>query len=457
MLIVEKLPWGNTLEVTRGVEAAIDEMRPGLPGMDVDTTIFRPATFVETAIHNLSRALLLGSLLVILILVLFLYNWRAAVISAVAIPLSLLAAGYVLYLREATINTMILAGLVISVGVVVDDAIIDVENIVRRLRQHRLATGDRSLAATSQVVLSSSLEVRSAIVYATLIDVVAVTPVFFMEGLTGAFFRPLALSYALAVLASMVVALTVTPALSLLLLHRAPLERRQSPLVRWLQRGYAAVLGRVMRSPRPAMALVVVVILLGLGVLPALGQSLLPDFKERDFLMHWVTAPGTSHPEEVRITTEASKELRAIPGVRNFGAHIGQALAADEVVGIDFGENWISVDPKVDYDQTLERVQEVVEGYPGLRRDVQTYLKERIREVLTGGGEAIIVRLSGPDLQVLRDKAEEIRQAIAGVDGIVEDHVDLQRTSPRSTSRSTWPRPASTASSRATSAGPPPP
>ena len=431
MLIVEKLPWGNTLEVTRGVEAAIDQMRPGLPGMEIDTTIFRPASFVETAIHNLSRALLLGSLLVILILVLFLYNWRAAVISAVAIPLSLLAAGYVLYLREATINTMILAGLVISVGVVVDDAIIDVENIVRRLRQHRLATGDRSLAATSRVVLSSSLEVRSAIVYATLIDVVAVAPVFFMEGLTGAFFRPLALSYALAVLASMVVALTVTPALSLLLLHRATLERRQSPLVRWLQRGYAAVLGRVIRSPRPALALVLVVVLLGLGVLPALGQSLLPDFKERDFLMHWVTAPGTSHPEEVRITTAASKELRAIPGVRNFGAHIGQALAADEVVGVDFGENWISVDPKVDYDQTLDEIHEVVEGYPGLRRDVQTYLKERIREVLTGGGEAIIVRISGPDLQVLRDKAEEVRQAIAGVDGIVEDHVDLQKDVPQ--------------------------
>jgi CzcA family heavy metal efflux pump len=431
MLIVEKLPWGNTLEVTRGVEAAIDEMRPGLPGMEIDTTIFRPATFVEEAIANLSRALLLGSLLVILILVLFLYDWRAAVISAVAIPLSLLAAGYVLFLREATINTMILAGLVISVGVVVDDAIIDVENIVRRLRQHRLATGDRSLAATSRIVLSSSLEVRSAIVYATLIDVVAVIPVFFMEGLTGAFFRPLALSYALAVLASMVVALTVTPALSLLLLHRSPLERRQSPVVRWLQRGYAAVLGRVLRSPRPAMALVVVVVLLGLGVLPALGQSLLPDFKERDFLMHWVTAPGTSHPEEVRITTAASKELRAIPGVRNFGAHIGQALMADEVVGIDFGENWISVDPAVDYDQTLGEVQEVVEGYPGLRRDVQTYLKERIREVLTGGGEAIIIRISGPDLQVLRDKAEEVRQAVAGVDGVVEDHVDLQKDVPQ--------------------------
>jgi len=279
-------------------------------------------------------------------------------------------------------------------------------------------------------VLSSSLEVRSAIVYATLIDVVAVAPVLFMEGLTGAFFRPLALAYALAVLASMAVALTVTPALSLMLLHRAPLERRQSPLVGWLQRGYGAILGPTIGSPRRAMAMVVVA-LLGLAVLPSLRQSLLPDFKERDFLMHWVTAPGTSHPEEVRITTEASKELRAIPGVRNFGAHIGQAPLADEVVGIDFGENWISVDPEVDYDKTLASVQEVVDGYPGLRRDVQTYLKERIREVLTGGGEAIIVRISGPDLQVLRDKAEEVRQAIAGVDGIVEDHVDLQKDVPQ--------------------------
>jgi CzcA family heavy metal efflux pump len=431
MLIVEKLPWGNTLDVTRGVEAAVDQMRPGLPGMEIDTTIFRPATFVETAIHNLSRALLIGSLLVILILIAFLYDWRSAVVSAVAIPLSLLAAGYVLYLRDATINTMILAGLVISVGVVVDDAIIDVENIVRRLRLYRIETGDRSFASTSRIVLNSSLEVRSAIVYATLIDVVAVAPVFLMEGLTGAFFRPLAFSYALAVLASMLVALTVTPALSLILLHRASLERRQSPLVRWLQRGYVAVLARIIRSPRPALAAVAVIVLLGIVVAPRLGQSLLPDFKERDFLMHWVTAPGTSHPEEVRITTQASKELRAIPGVRNFGAHIGQALLADEPYGVDFGENWISIDPKVDYDQTRAAVQEVVDGYPGLRRDVQTYLKERIREVLTGASEAITVRISGPDLHVLEEKAEEVRQAIAGVDGTVEEFVELHKNIPQ--------------------------
>jgi CzcA family heavy metal efflux pump len=431
MLIVEKLPWGNNLDVTRGVEAAIDQMRPGLPGMEIDTTIFRPATFVETAIDNLSRALLIGSLLVILILIFFLFEWRSAIISAVAIPLSLLAAGMVLYLRGATINTMILAGLVISVGVVVDDAIIDIENIVRRLRLHRIATGDRSTASTARIVLEASLEVRSAIVYATLINVVAVLPVFFMEGLTGAFFQPLAFSYALAVLVSMLVALTVTPALSLILLRNVPLERRQSPLVRWLQRGYVAVLGRIIRSPRPALAMVGVVALLGIAVVPTLGQSLLPDFKERDFLMHWVTAPGTSHPEEVRITTAASKELRAIPGVRNFGAHIGQALLADEPYGVDFGENWISIDPNVDYDKTRGAVQEVVDGYPGLRRDVQTYLKERIREVLTGASEAITVRISGPDLHVLEEKAEEVRQAIAGVDGTVEEFVELHKNIPQ--------------------------
>jgi Cu/Ag efflux pump CusA len=165
--------------------------------------------------------------------------------------------------------------------------------------------------------------------------------------------------------------------------------------------------------------------LLGIATVPQLGQELLPEFKERDFLMHWVTDPSTSHPEEMRITTLASEELRAIPGVRNFGAHIGQALLGDEVYGIYFGENWISVDPSVDYDKTRGAVEEVVEGYPGLYRDVQTYLKERIREVLTGAGEAIVVRIYGQDLNVLRAKAQEVEQVLAGVDGVVEHHVEL--------------------------------
>jgi Cu/Ag efflux pump CusA len=345
MLIVEKLPWGNTLEVTRGVEEALEELAPGLVGIEVDSTIFRPATFVEVALENLIRALIVGLIFVTVILVLFLFDWRSALISLVAIPLSLVAAGLVLWLRDTTINTMVLAGLVIAVGVVVDDAIIDIENIMRRLRQYRAEGSDKS---TASIIIEASVEVRSAIIYATLIDAVAVMPVFFMEGLTGAFFRPLAISYALAVIASMAVAMTVTPALAYILLSRGHSERHTAPFVPWLQRHYTALLRRIVRRPRWAYSSVAVVALVGVLVTPMLGQSMLPDFKERDFLMHWVGTPGMSHPEMIRITTLSSVELRAIPGVRNFGAHVGQAANADEVVGMNFTENWISVDPNAD-------------------------------------------------------------------------------------------------------------
>lgn len=431
MLIVEKLPWGNTLEVTEGVEAAMKELQPGLTGITVDTTIFRPATFVETAIHNLGRALLLGCLLVVLVLALFLFEWRTALISVVAIPLSLVGAGLVLHAFGYGINTMILAGLVIAVGVVVDDAIIDIENIVRRLRQARRAGADDSLRTTAKIVLDASLEVRGPIVYATLIIIASAVPIFFLEGLTGAFFRPLALAYMLAVLVSMVVALTVTPALALILLRKAPLERRESPLVRWLQRGYRSALSRITKRPVRAYALVAVMALAGVAVLPGLGQSLLPSFKERDFLMHWLTEPGASHPEEVRITEQASKDLMAIPGVRNFGAHIGQALIADEVVGINFGENWISIDPDADYDETHKKIEAVVNSYPGLVRDVQTYLKERIREVLTGSGDAIVVRIYGEDLKVMREQADKVLDVLNGVDGVIDAHISLQKEVPQ--------------------------
>src|SRR5215207_5316656 len=187
MLIVQKFPNANTVEVTRGVEEAIDQMRPGLPGMHIDTTIFRPATFIEMAIHNLTTALFLGVLLVILILVAFLFEWRTAFISMIAIPLSVIGAVIVLMMRDTTINTMLLAGLIVSVGVVVDDAIIDVENIVRRLRQARAEGSNRS---TFSIVLEASVEVRTAIAYATLINVVAVVPVFFLGGLSGAVPHP---------------------------------------------------------------------------------------------------------------------------------------------------------------------------------------------------------------------------------------------------------------------------
>ena len=427
LLVVEKFPWANTLEVTKNVEAAFESMRPGLDGIEIDTSIFRPASFIEISIDNLSRAMQLGSVMVILVLIAFLYEWRAALISVVAIPLSLTSAVLVMNLFGATLNTMILAGFVIALGEVVDDAVIDVENIMRRLRLNRAMGNPRS---TAKVILEASLEIRGAVVFATLIIVVAVAPVFVLSGLSGAFFQPLAMAYVLALLASMVVALTVTPALSLILMANAPLERRESPLVAWLQRHYTAILTRLLKTPRIAFVSVGAVVVVGLVIVPTLGHSLLPSFKERDFLMHWVTKPGTSYPEMNRITIAASKELRAIPGVRNFGAHVGRAIQSDEVVGINFTENWVSVDQSVDYDKTLAAIQTVVDGYPGLYRDVQTYLKERIREVLTGSSQAIVVRIYGPDLGTLREKAFELQAALSGIDGMIDLHTELQEDIP---------------------------
>jgi Cu/Ag efflux pump CusA len=305
----------------------------------------------------------------------------------------------------------------------VDDAIIDVENIVRRLREHRKAGSAKS---TARIILEASLEVRSAIVHATFIVLLCVTPVFFMGGLAGAFFEPLALAYLLAMLASMVVATTVTPALSLVLLNRAAIEQRESPFVPWLKRHFEAALSRVIRNPRAVFAVAVLLVASAVGAWPLLGKSLLPAFKERDFLMHWVPAEGTSHPEAFRITQRASRELRAIPGVRNFGAHIGRAVGGDEPYGINFTENWISVDPAVDYDKTRDSIEAAVAGYPGLYRDVQTYLKERIKEVLTGAGESIVVRIFGADLPVLRQKAAEVEHALKDIPGLVDLHAEQQ-------------------------------
>jgi CzcA family heavy metal efflux pump len=420
LLVVEKADGANTVQVTDGVDRALKELQPGLPGITMDPTIFRQADFIHNAVHNLTLALLLGCLLVIAVLTAFLFQWRTALISLVAIPLSLMAAVMVLYLRGDTINTMILAGLAIAVGVVVDDAIIDVENIWRRLRQRGEGTG----TLAPRVILEASLEVRSAIWYATLINVIAVVPVFFLNSVTGSFFEPLAFSYALAILVSMLVALTVTPALSLLLLSKTR-RRGDAPLVRGLKRGYGWLLTRTIRRPRPAYVLAALLLAAGIAAAPTLGKDLYPAFKERDFLSHWITAPGTSHPEERRIVTAAGREMRAVPGVRDFGSHIGQAFLAEEVAGVNFGENWISIDRDADYDATLHRIQDVVDAHPGLYHDVQTYLRERIDEVLAGAAEPVVVRVFGPDLRKLKREADRVQDALAGIPGLDDLHTDL--------------------------------
>jgi CzcA family heavy metal efflux pump len=416
LLIVEKHPDGNTLQVTRDVEQALAALRPGMQDVEVDSTIFRPATFIEMALENLNRALLIGIVLVILVLALFLYDWRTALISITAIPLSLIAAALFLRYRGGTLDTMVIAGLIIALGEVVDDAIIDVENIVRRLRLNAAAGYPRT---AFDVVLDASLEVRSAVVYGSVIVILVFVPVFMLEGLAGSFFRPLALSYVLAIAASLLVALIVTPALSLLLLPRA-IARREPPVVGWLKARYRRILPALMHAPGRALAAIAVALCATAAAFPLLGEEFLPHFQEYDFLMHWVEKPGTSLDAMRRVTVRASRELRDIPGVRNFGSHIGRAEVADEVVGINFTELWISLERSVDYESTVAKVQSVVDGYPGLTRDLLTYLRERIKEVLTGASATIVIRTFGPDLGELGQKAGEIGRSLAGIDGIAD-------------------------------------
>lgn len=421
LLIVEKFPWGNSVEVTRGVEEAIEKMKPGLQGVDIDTTIFRPATFVETALDNLLGSLWQGALLVVIILVLFLWDWRIALISATIIPLTVVITMLVLAYLGTTVNVMVLAGLVIAIGAVVDDAIVDVENVVRRLRQARMAG---STLPTAQIVLDSSVEVRNAIINASLIEMTALLPVFFMEGLSGAFFQPLAQAYVIATFVSPIIALTVTPALVLILLSNAPIRDHVSPIIPRLHGWYDKMLSGTLKMPSMAYLSTVVMLVAGIYIWPLLGQELLPSFKERDFLMHWLGKPGTGHQEMMRSSVLACNALRSIEGVRNCGTHIGQALLMDEVYGIYFAEHWISVDPSVDYDATLAKVQATVDGYVGFYTDVQTYLKERIREVLTGSSHPVVIRIYGEDLNVLRAKAAEVEEKLLAIPALHDQHVE---------------------------------
>ncbi len=427
LLIVEKQPWGNTLEVTYQIESTLEALQPGLKGLNIDPTIFRPATFIEMSLHNLNRSLLIGCFLVIAILIFFLNDWRTALISVIAIPASLITAALILNWQGGTINTMVLAGLIIALGELVDDAIIDVENIIRRLRQNREADKPEPVF---KVVLNASLEVRSAVVYGSLIVALVLMPVFFLPGLSGSFFRPLALSYILAIMSSLMVALILTPALSLILLPGAAVRKESSSMVN-LKNRYEKILPGILKNPKRIFVIIGIVLTATLVAIPFLGEEFLPNFKEYDFLMHWVEKPGTSIEAMDRITIRASKELRAIPGVRNFGSHIGRAEVADEVVGPNFTELWISLDPKVKYDETVSEIQEVVNGYPGLYRDLLTYLRERIKEVLTGSSATLVIRIYGENLEIIRSKAEEVRSSIADVRGVIDLKVQPQEMVPQ--------------------------
>jgi Cu/Ag efflux pump CusA len=416
LLVVEKLRGANTLEVTRKLDDAMAELRQGMPGVTVDTSVFRPATFIQRAGDHYTVALLIGAALVVLACVALLNGWAALLIAVLALPLSLVAALLVLDLTGATINALLVAGLAAALGVVIDDAVGGVQAVTRRLHAAEEAGGDKPSPAST--VLATAVELRSAMGFGTLIVLLSAVPVLFTGGVSGAFVRPMALAYALAVLASMVVALTITPALCLLLMSRVQRARGERRVVTRLAGVYVRTFTRFARTPRPAVLAAGALLLVGLAVIPFLGHALRPSFRDRELVVRWDTAPSTSLPEARRITARAVDELQGVPGVGTVGAHLGRAVTSDQVVGPGSGEMWLTLDPSADYDKTLRDVRSVVAGYAGIDARVQTYAGQRSQDVFAPADDGLTVRVYGQDLSVLQRKAGELRQVLGHIDGV---------------------------------------
>jgi CzcA family heavy metal efflux pump len=423
LLVIEKLPGVNTLEISRAVEAELAALQPGMPGLHFDSSLFRPATYLEMALANLSRTLVISAILLVFVLGIFLYGWRSALISLAAIIASLMAALLVLHLRGETLNAMILAGLIIALGLVIDDAIVDVERIVQRLRQ-KYQQGEP--ASAPAVILEAASETRNALFFATLITLLAILPAFFIQGIAGDLYRPLAISYVLAVLAAMVVALTVTPALSMIFLARTNSGITQSPLVSRLQGSYERSVEKSVGSPGLANVAVFVLIVAAVAALPFLRQnSSLPDLQEPYLTVQLKAAPGTSHSEMNRIVSRLGSELGTVPGVNNVGAHVGRAIFGDQIVNINSAELWVSIAPNANYETTVAAVEDVVNGYPGLDRQVRTYVQQTLAQFQPQQKYDMTVRLFGENHDVLRVEAAKLKQELEGVGGVADPRVVL--------------------------------
>jgi Cu/Ag efflux pump CusA len=426
LLVIEKFPEANALDVSRGVEDAIEAMRPGLSGVEFDTNVYRPASYIDESIDNVTLVAIIGAALLVLLVGGFLFEWRSALVALVSISLSLVAGTLVLYALGETMNALVLAGLVAGLVLVAHEAIVGAENIARRLRERRPGDG----SSTTAVILDATLEVRTAALYGALIVAVAIIPLLFLGGMAGTLFPPIVIAFLAALGASLVVTLTVTPALSLLLASKGGRGGGESPVLAWLAGRYAHALGWIVGRPRVVYVAAGAVAVAGVVALPFLGHSLLPTFKERELLIRWQGAPGTSLPEMNRITTLASSELRSIEGVENVGADVGRAITSDQAVSANSAELWVRIDPDADYDETAAAVESVVNGYPGLAGTVETFSNQRVSEALAGSEHDITVRLYGEDLGVLQTKANEVREAVAGVDGLVGERIEVPVTEP---------------------------
>jgi Cu/Ag efflux pump CusA len=443
MLVVEKLPGASTESVTRGVEEAMHELR--LTGMRVDTSAFRPASFVEDAMHNLTLVLIAAALLLALALAAFLLRWRTVLVCLVAVPLSLVTAALVIDLLGQTMNAIAFAGLAAAIAVIVGDAVLGAESVARRLREDGEAG---SPAVARSLVRETSTTLRGPLSYALVIALLAVLPLVVMKGRPGAFFEPVAIAYVLAVLASALVAMTLTPALSLVLHERGRFAAAAEPrLMARLGAIYAAVLARVIGHWRAMLLATAAAGLLAIAAVALMDAKVVPTFKDPNLLVHLDASPGTSQPEMTKIASAASRTLKAIPGVQDVGAHIGRAITGDQVVDVNSSELWVQLNAGADYDQTVAAVRRAVGKLTAATHTVVSYTQQTMRNVgtLVNGGEAgrdgtlneltgtrkpLVVRVFGEDLAVLRPVAEKVRALVAGVPGAVAPRVELPTQEP---------------------------
>jgi Cu/Ag efflux pump CusA len=421
------------VEVTRALQDKLAELEPGLRGVKVSSSYYRPGDYVEASDNNLRAALIIGGVLALLALLALLFEWRAAFVALVSVLVALAAAVIVLSIRGDTLNTMVLAGLVLALVVVVDDGVVSAVTVRRRLER---AEGPGAEAVTIRTFTNAIVEVRRPLLYATVIALLALAPIFVLTGETGEFLPPFAFSYGAAIVASLVVALTVAPALAMLLLPRAPRARHASPITHRLAPRGDRLVDRLVRTPVPGLVAGVVLVVLAVGLIPFLdrGDSLVPEFKDRDLLVAVTGAPGTSLAEMDRVLGRMSRELGGVPGVDTVGGHVGRAVTGDQTVDANSGELWVTLKSSADYDETRDSIAAIAHGYPGLRTSVSTYPRLRIDDVLRTpdgmAGKDLTVRVFGENLDTLERVARGLRVALAKVDGVTAPRVETPQRQP---------------------------
>jgi CzcA family heavy metal efflux pump len=411
----------NTLQVTRAVEATLDQLTPALhkQGIEIFPRLHRPANFIEEALSSLERSLVIAAMLILAVLFLFLRDWRSALITFLAIPLSLLAATLVLERMGQTLNTMTLGGFAVALGVLVDDAIIGIENVLRRLAENRSLDEPRSHLA---VITDATMEVRGPVVYATIVVIAVFLPELFSTSVQGHFVGPLALAFILAVLASLLVALTAAPALSALML-KARNSHGDSGWIRRLKDWQSRGIGNVHARFKIVVAILAVLTLCAVAALPFLPSSFMPDFKEYHFVMQAnASTPGASLAEMEDIGRRVSAELLALPYVSTVSQQIGRAEQGEDTNGPHQSEFHIELKQGASVDQTAaeDEIRQIIGRYPGIQSEVTTFLGDRISESLTGDVSDVSVKVFGDQLETLDTVAHRIVGALSGTAGIAD-------------------------------------